>query len=63
MSRDVVVSFWLDEDLYTRLKTLAKERGTTVSMLIREAIRRYVESLGYNYPCQEHDDEVSGISD
>ena len=60
MPRSVVVSFWLDEELYERLKDKARERGVSVSKLIREAVRAYVERLGFKYP---ESDEVSGITE
>jgi len=60
MPRNVVVSFWLDEELYKKLKDKARERGVSVSKLIREAVRAYVERLGFKYP---ESDEVSGIAE
>lgn len=60
MPRNVVVSFWLEEELYEKLKEKALERKTSISRLIREAVRMYVERLGFKYP---ESDDVSGITE
>jgi len=60
MARNVVVSFWLEEELYEKLKGKALERKTSISRLIREAVRMYVEKLGFKYP---ESDDVSGITE
>jgi len=45
-----VISFWLDEDIYNKLKKIAQEEGVNISTVIRKAIRVYLRRLSIECP-------------
>jgi len=45
MRDTVVVSFWLDEETYARLKKLARKEKASISEVIRRALREYIKHL------------------
>ncbi|RLI91290.1 MAG: hypothetical protein DRO65_01530 [Candidatus Altiarchaeales archaeon] len=49
MRDTVVVSFWLDEETYTRLKKLARKEKASISEVIRKALREYVKHLAQQH--------------
>lgn len=50
MARDKVVSFWLEESDYARLKKLAEIEGVSLSELVRRAVKEFIESQGCSVP-------------